>query len=57
MRKETFFDPLEDTGKYNFIGWRCLICGEILDAVILANRKFRHRRIGPGKRNRILVVN
>lgn len=57
MREERFFDWLDDTGKFNFLGWRCLSCGEILDTVILANRKDRFLCRGSRKRKQILVVN
>jgi len=29
---------LDDTGNLCFKGWRCLLCGEILDPVIANNR-------------------
>jgi hypothetical protein len=34
-----------------FWGWKCLICGEIIDPVILANRQLMRsgRRISTGK--------
>ena len=33
-------DDLQDeTGIERFAAWRCLICGEILDLVILENRR------------------
>ena len=32
-------DDLQDeTGLDQFVAWRCLICGEVLDPVILKNR-------------------
>ena len=34
MAQEVFEDLLDDTGNLSFNGWRCLICGEILDPVI-----------------------
>jgi hypothetical protein len=33
MVYENFFNPIED-----FLGWRCISCGEIVDQVILENR-------------------
>lgn len=57
MKEETFFDSFDDTGKFNFKGWRCLNCGEILDSLILANRKNRHLSMGSRKRKQILAVN
>lgn len=38
MAQEVFEDLLDDTGNLFFKGWRCLICGEILDPVIANNR-------------------
>jgi hypothetical protein len=34
MIYEKFFGPQE-----HFWGWRCIFCGEIIDQVILENRK------------------
>jgi hypothetical protein len=33
------FNDYRDTGEFHFIGFRCLICGEILDPMIFTNRK------------------
>jgi len=41
MSHEPFEDLRDDTGVLHFYGWRCLGCGEIIDPVILANRKNR----------------
>ncbi len=38
MVREVFEDLSDDTGALCFVGWRCLICGEVLDATILRNR-------------------
>ncbi|MCI0527102.1 MAG: hypothetical protein L0Y56_06625 [Nitrospira sp.] len=38
MVKDHFIDLLDDTGKIQFLGWRCLVCGEVVDPVILFNR-------------------
>ena len=35
MAHENFYDPHEQ-----FWGWRCILCGEIVDQVILKNRKW-----------------
>ena len=32
----------------NFLGWRCISCGEILDEVILENRQARSGRQSGG---------
>ena len=42
MVYEKFFGPEE-----HFSGWRCILCGEILDEVILENR-----RVGTGGRQK-----
>jgi hypothetical protein len=41
MVEEAFEDMQDDTGVLSFQGWRCLICGEILDQTILKNRAVR----------------
>ena len=41
MVPDTFEDICDDTGSFSFSGWRCVTCGEILDAVIARNREFR----------------
>jgi hypothetical protein len=41
MILEKFMDLRNDTGKFTFNGWRCLICGKISDPIIEANRKLR----------------
>lgn len=38
MTYDRFQDLGDDTGQLSFSGWRCMICGEILDAVIVSNR-------------------
>jgi ribosomal protein S27E len=42
MVREKFYGP-----GGNFLGWRCIQCGEILDEVILENRL-----AGPGQHSR-----
>jgi hypothetical protein len=44
MAHDNFQDLYDDTGRLSFSGWRCMICGEILDAVIVSNRT---NRTGP----------
>ena len=39
MTYEKFYGNAED-----FFGWRCIICGEIVDPVILENRHVRKHR-------------
>jgi hypothetical protein len=41
MAYEVFQDMQDDTGNLFFHGWRCILCGEILDPVIVSNRKSR----------------
>ena len=38
MVAERFAD-YQESGNFNFIGWRCLSCGLILDPLILLNRR------------------
>ena len=42
MSQEIFEDLLDDTGRINFKGWRCLTCGEILDPLIAPHRGAPH---------------
>ena len=53
MFAENFHD-LKASGDPNFIGWRCLICGEIFDPVIYSNR-IQHPPPLVG-RNRKLII-
>jgi hypothetical protein len=34
-------DPLEVTGQTEFVGFRCVQCGNVIDSVILRNRQRR----------------
>ena len=38
MVGEKYSDLQDDTGQNSFVAWRCLICGEVLDPVILKHR-------------------
>jgi hypothetical protein len=38
MVRDSFCDLLDDTGTSVFQGWRCVNCGEVVDAVVLAHR-------------------
>lgn len=38
MVEETFVDLQVSPRVSSFTGWRCIICGEILDPIILQNR-------------------
>lgn len=55
MVQERFEDMLDDTGCLCFKGWRCIICGEILDAVIASHRESRpDPLIGSARRRFVL---
>lgn len=41
MVAQWYTDLLDDTGHMNIEAWRCLVCGEVCDPVILANRAKR----------------
>lgn len=56
MVEERLEDIRDDTGQYFFNGWHCLACGEILDPVILSNRRHQPKPIRHGNRN-LLVYN
>ncbi len=43
MIYEKFYGECE-----HFFGWKCISCGEIIDQVILENRRFPHRGQGFG---------
>ncbi len=42
MVSDRFEDVADEAGAMKFSGWRCIICGEILDPVISANRQSHH---------------
>ncbi|MCL5953108.1 MAG: hypothetical protein M1509_01180 [Nitrospirae bacterium] len=54
MVEEEFSDLKDDSGSLNFRGWRCLLCGEIVDSVILSNRS--HRPTPIVSRNRKIMA-
>ncbi len=41
MISESFHDLKDDTGKLSFKGYRCMVCGEIVDPLIASNREHR----------------
>jgi len=41
MVYERFYGPDE-----HFLGWRCILCGEIIDQLILENRKTTDKQAG-----------
>jgi hypothetical protein len=54
MAPETFEDLRDDTGDLSFHGWRCLFCGEIIDPIILANRRSKPAPMGSKTRKRLV---
>ena len=59
MVSEQFMDLLDDSGQFAVICWRCLVCGEVADPVILANRLNRpepHTHRDGRRRPRIKVA-
>jgi len=46
MVYERFYGPHE-----NFLGWRCVLCGEIVDQLILENRQADPGRQKRARRN------
>ncbi|HZS12674.1 MAG TPA: hypothetical protein VFA38_10515 [Nitrospirales bacterium] len=38
MVQDVFEDYLDDTGRSTFTGWRCVLCGAIVDPVICSHR-------------------
>jgi hypothetical protein len=47
MVYERFYGPDE-----HFLGWRCLLCGEIVDQLILENRRTAGKQAGTKARGR-----
>ena len=47
MVYERFYGPDE-----HFLGWRCILCGEIVDQLILENRKTTNKEAGRKVRSR-----
>ena len=38
MLSQQYFDLRDDTGRIDFTAFRCTMCGEVIDPVILRNR-------------------
>ncbi len=51
MVKEKF---TVDFAALDFEGWRCLVCGEIIDPLIMDNRKAHRAKVLPAPRMRTL---
>jgi len=47
MTYERFYGAHE-----HFLGWRCISCGEIVDEVILENRRWFRKEIAPVNKKR-----
>lgn len=56
MVPDVFEDLDDDTGALAFQGWRCLLCGEIVDPVIAANRRERPAPLLRRIRNRMVPL-
>ena len=41
MMQDDYLDLQDEAGQCRFVAWRCLICGEVLDPVILKHRNAR----------------
>ena len=39
MLTQHYMDLLDDTGQIDITAWHCMTCGEVIDPVILKNRK------------------
>jgi len=39
MTPDYMLDLRDDTGTFGFEPWRCMLCGEVTDPIILANRE------------------
>lgn len=46
MVLETFADVESETSPGAFLGWRCVVCGAILDPVILSHQAERPELVG-----------
>ena len=51
---DRYQDVRDDTGEICFNAWHCLVCGDIIDPVIMSNRR-NHTKPLP-KRNRKLMA-
>jgi hypothetical protein len=48
MVLDRFYDFRDNQHAFEFIGWRCLNCGEILDSVVARNRQASATANHPG---------
>ncbi len=49
MALERFSDLYDETGQLCFMAWRCLTCGEVIDPVIVKNRRHRPPASAPAR--------
>ena len=56
MVMDRFDDVRDDTGHYNFHAWRCLVCGEVIDPVIISNRQ-NHIKPFPHRNRKLMAYN
>jgi hypothetical protein len=52
MVREIFVDLESETYPGAFLGWRCVVCGAILDPVILSHQAERSESVGARIRHR-----
>lgn len=57
MILEEFLDLRDDTGKFSFNGWRCLICGEVSDPAIQTHRREQKPAMVSRRRKAVVGVN
>jgi hypothetical protein len=53
---DRFLDVCGEMGRLWFRGWRCLSCGEIVDPVILSNRRTAPPRVRATRLHRVVTV-
>lgn len=53
MVVDQFADLADDSGQLMFAGWRCLVCGNISDPVIMANRHSPPRPQKPARKRAV----
>jgi len=53
MQKHILMDHMNESGEVFITAWRCLNCGEVLDPMIMQNRKFMPEPIYDKARMRI----
>jgi hypothetical protein len=54
MMLERYQDILDEAGEINFNAWHCLSCGEVVDQVIVSNRRNQTKPLH--NRNRRLMA-